>query len=344
MNANVEIPAVVFRKVLPFIRTKDMRNVEKAVKCSPVLYNEYSFHTKKHAKKFVNGPLICPYCLIGGGYFNPWHKLLIAVYGQHAKTWAAAEVALALFRCGPYILVEALSLTGLKQKLVEREAPMIAQATPENRFRRWTQIWAEERTEKKKVDTFLTALKDLEIFHSAADLVTHVETAHHPSGDIWKHSDRPPVRAHEIDQLTSLIMAKEFQNSIITKSPRRNKNYRDAFKTSATHRRKRMGQNRRFLTPPLTPISGLYNDHVQNLHRTMALAYLLEDNLQRANRQHLVINPRYHKLLALRNFLACQIEVFEDIEFEQLPRDNACHFGMITAINIILDTIIKLPY
>lgn len=341
MSSDREIPAVVFRKLLPFIRTKDMRNVEKAVKCSPVLYNEYSFHTKKHSKSFVNAPLICPYCLIGGGYFNPWHKILFAVFGQHEKTWAAAEVALALFKCGPYILVEALSLFGLKQKLVEQDAPVVAQATPENRFRRWTQIWAEEYSQKKKVNTFLTALKDLEVFYSAADLVSHVEAAHTLRGEIWKQSERPPVRAHEHEELTSLIVAKEFVNQVITKSPRRNKNFRDAFKTGATHRRKRIGQQRRFLNPP---VMGLYTDNVQNLHRTLALAYLLEDNLQRANRQHLVIQPRYHKLLALRNFLACQIEVFEDIEFDLLARDNACHFGMITAIQIILDTIIKLPY
>ena len=342
MNSEQEIPAVVFRKLLPYIRTKDMRNVEKAVKASPQLYNEYSFHTKKHAKKtYANAPLICPYCLVGGGYFNAWHKILFAVYGQHEKTWAAAEVALALFRSGPFILVEALSFADLKQQLVERDAPRVAQATPENRFRRWTQIWAEEYSEEKKVGTFLKALKDLEIFHTAADLVDHIETAHTPRGDVWKNSDRPPIRAHEFDELASLIAGKEFRNSIVTKSPRRNRSFRNAFKTGAAHRRKRVGQQRNFLNPPL---HGLYTDNVQNLHRTFALAYLLEDNLQRSTRQHLVIHPRYHKLLALRNFLACQIEVFEDVEFDLLARDNACHFGMIVSIKIILDSIIKMPY
>ena len=345
MNSKQEIPAVVFRKVLPYIRTKDMRNVEKAVKASPQLYNEYSFHTKKHSKKsFVNAPLICPYCLVGGGYFNPWHKILFAVYGQHRRTWAAAEEAVALYRSGPYILVEAVSLTELKQKLVGKDEPMVCQITPENKFRRWTQIWAEEYTQERKVNTLLKAMKDLELFSTAADLVEHIESAHHPSGTIWKNSDRPPIRAHEVEELSSLIMGKEFQNSIVTKSPRRNKSFRNAFKNGAAQRRNRIGRDRNFLESPWTPRDGLYTDNVQNLHRTFALAYLLEDNLQRATRQHLVIDPELHKLLALRAFLACQIEVYEDVEFDLLARDNSCHFGMIAAIKIILDSIIKMPY
>ena len=46
-----ELPAAVFRKILPYVRTKDMPRIEKAVQSSPGLYNEFSYFTKKHCKK-----------------------------------------------------------------------------------------------------------------------------------------------------------------------------------------------------------------------------------------------------------------------------------------------------
>ena len=151
------------------------------------------------------------------------------------------------------------------------------------------------------------------------------------------------IRAFEIDELISLIDAKKYQNSIVVTSPRKNQNFKNAFKAETSIRRRRYGQDRRYLNPPTSFLtSGV--DKVQNLHRTLALAYLLEDKLQRSNRQYMVVPQKYHKLLALRNYLACQQQVYEDLEFGHLSQDNACYFGLINAIKIILDSIFKLPY
>ena len=351
METNQEMPELVFWRLLPFIAQKDMLNVGLAVKASPSLYHQYSLYTKKDSKKdYPKTPLICPYCLIQGNHFNPWHKILNCVFTQHQRTWAAADAGLTLFDSENRTIVESQSLADLKEKLVEPDAPSVVQATPENRYRRWTKIWSEDYPVEKKANRLLIAIKDLQMFNYAFELVEHIESAHHPTGRIWKSLERPiqrlgqsRIRAFEIDELISLIDAKKYQNSIVVTSPRKNQNFKNAFKAETSIRRRRYGQDRRYLNPPTSFLtSGV--DKVQNLHRTLALAYLLEDKLQRSNRQYMIVPQKYHKLLALRNYLACQQQVYEDLEFGHLSQDNACYFGLINAIKIILDSIFKLPY
>ena len=339
---NKEIPSVVFRRLLPFISSRDMKNVEIAVMPSPALYNEYSCYTKKHSRQvYPDSRLICPYCLISGGFFNPWHKMLMAIYRMNPDTWELGQQGVALFRSGPYILVEAETIEGMKARLPKNASSSVLWL-PENRFRRWTQIWAEEKDRNEAANKLLLALRDVNVYNTASQLVTHIETAHHPSGEIWKKTNiREQVRAHELDELTSLIMAKQFVGSIISISPRKNKEFHENLKSRASRRKRRYRENPRFMNPPATT---MYIDRVQNVHRTLALCYLLEDNLQRNTRTHLVIRPKLHKLLALRDYLACQVEVFERIEFDDLPQDNAVHFGIINAIKLILDSILQIPY
>ena len=345
MSEKPEIPALVFRKVLPFIRTRDMSNVEKAVQSSEALYNEFSFHTKKHSKTvYPDSRLICPYCLVSGGLFNPWHRVIMAIYKMAPKVWAQANVGIALYHSGPYILVESETLEDIKERCISRDESNSLQGLPENRFRRWTQIWAEEYDREKSAQKLLIALRDLNIYTSAGELVNHIESAHHPSGSAWKAASSPSVRAHDLDEIVSLIMGKQFQGSIITQSPRKNRNLHNAMKTGASNRKRGHGDSRRYLNPGHDPTPSLYSDKVQNIHMTISLCYQLEDNLQRLPRKHLVIDPKFHKLLALRDFLACQVEVFEKITFDDLTRDTANHFGFINAIKLILDSILQLPY
>ena len=350
MKTNQEMPSVIFRRILPFVSQKDMKNVELAVRASPKLYNEYSFFTKKDSKKSYAGPLICPYCLIGSGFFNIWHKILMCIFGMNQRTWGAASVGVEVFESEHLSIVEAKSFASLKELLVERDAPMVAQGTAENRFRRWTQIWTEEYNCEKKAKRLLVAAKDLVVFNSAYLLVKHIESAHHPTGAIWRSLENPiqrlghvRIRAHELDEISSLITRKEFRGAVVAVSPRKNQNFKNSFKNETAARRRRHGHNQRFLNPP-TSFLTQGNDKTQNLHRTLALAYLLEDKIFHSNKQYLVVPQQYHKLLALRNFLACQIQVYEEVEFGFLSMDNACYFGLINSVKIILDSIIQLPY
>ena len=163
METNQEMPELVFWRLLPFVAQKDMLNVGLAVKASPSLYHQYSLYTKKDSKKdYPKTPLICPYCLIQGNHFNPWHKILNTVFTQHQRTWGTADAGLTLFDSENRTIVESQSLADLKEKLVEPDAPSVVQATPENRYRRWTKIWSEDYPVEKKANRLLIAIKDLQ--------------------------------------------------------------------------------------------------------------------------------------------------------------------------------------
>ena len=345
MSEKPEIPVLAFSKILPFVRTRDMPNVERAVRPSRALSNEYSLHTKKHSTTiYPDSRLICPYCLITGGLFNPWQRVIMAIWTMAPKVWAEASGGIALYHSGPYTLVEPETLEDIKARCIPRDESNSLQSLPENRFLRWIQIWAEEYDREKSAQKLLVALRNLKVFYSASELVSHIESAHHPRGSDWKAASSAPVRAHDLDEIVSLIMAKQFQGSIITQSPRKNKNLHNAMKTGDSRRKRRHGDSREYLNPGHDPTPSLYTDKVQSIHRTLSLCYLLEDNLQRLPRKHLVIDRKFHKLLALRDFLACQVEVFEKITFDDLTRDTANHFGFINSIKLILDSILQLPY
>ena len=144
--------------------------------------------------------------------------------------------------------------------------------------------------------------------------------------------------------LLSLLDAKKYKNSLSVISPRKNRNFHSIFKSEMAIRRRRHGQDRHLLNPPNTFLEH-GRDKVQNYHRTLSLAFLLEDKLQRSNCQYKVVPEKFHKLLALRNFMSCQIEVIENVEFGTLSDDNRSYFGLINGIKMILDSIFpSLPY
>ena len=207
--SNQEMPDLVFWKLLPFISQKDMPNVEKAVRASPNLCHQFSKYTKADSKKiFQKTPLICPFCLIHGKMYNPWHKIIMAIYTHHQKTWAAADCCVDLFDSQNRTIVEFQSLTKLKEKLISRNATRELQGKPENRYRRWTQIWVEDYSIERKANRLLLSIKDLKLFYYANELVAHIEAAHHPTGAIWKSQEslvqrfaHGRIRAYEIDEL-----------------------------------------------------------------------------------------------------------------------------------------------
>ena len=343
MSENKEIPVVIFRRLLPFISTRDMPNVEKAVMASPKLYNEYSFHTRKHSSNCAESRLICPFCLVTGGLFNPWNNILINIWGMDPRIWNLGHRGLALYKSGPFILVEPETLDGITQKSTARKDyfrnQSLASHFHENKFRRYTQIWAEDMDRKEVTKKLLLALRNVEVYDSASELVKHIESAHEIQGRQWKN-ERFPVPAQCLDELTDIIMAKEFMGAVQSIAPRKNKELHDKLRLGASRRKRRQGGSH----PSLNATDTMYTDSVQSIHRSLSLLYWIEDNLQRNPRRYLVTHPRLHKLLALRDFLACQLEVCENITFNQLPRDNATHFGIINAVKLVLDSLLKLPY
>ena len=343
MSENKEIPVVIFRRLLPFISVRDMPNVEKAVMASPKLYNEYSFHTRKHSSTCPESRMICPYCLVTGGLFNPWNNILITIWGMDPRVWELGHRGLALYKSGPYILVEAETLDGITSKSTARKDlfrnQSIASHFNENKFRRYTQMWAEEMDRKDVMKKFLLALRNLKVYDSPFELVSHIEAAHNLRGPQWRKT-RFPVHANNMDEITDFMMAKQFIGSVQAIPPRKNKSLHEELKLGAARRKRRQGGN----PPSLNTTDTINMDSVQSIHRSLSLLYWLEDTLERNPRRHLITQPRLHKLLALRDFLACQMEVCENIAFDQLPRDNATHFGIINAVKLVLDSLLKLPY
>ena len=111
MNTEREIPAIAFRKILPFVGFKDMKNIGEAVKASENLYEEFSFYTKRDSKEvFPEARLICPYCLVAGGFRNPWLRLQHTIFGLDHRVINNASATLTLFRSGPQMLLESQTL------------------------------------------------------------------------------------------------------------------------------------------------------------------------------------------------------------------------------------------
>ena len=354
MNSQREIPAIAFRKVLPFVSVKDIKNIGEAVKASDVLYEEFSFFTKKDAREtFPEARLICPYCLIAGGFMNPWSRLQHAIFGQDHRVINSASATLSLFRSNHQMIVESLSLEQILSRNPSIDPELPVRLDPVNTFLSQLKKWSTEGIENGRSATrILIALSDLKIFTSSKDLIEHVEETHHPTGKNWRKL--PPgyhrrakelknefVRAVEIDELGSLLDNKKFRGLLHHQSPRKNIILKKAISDGIISNRRRFNQNIRFMN---IPIHSNDKDTSVNYHRTLALAYQLEDDINNTNLQFTVIPPRLHKILALRNFLACMCEVYEDIQFTDLNKSDVNRFGMYNAIKIILDHVIKLPY
>ena len=351
-----ELPAVVLRKILPFLGTKDIKNVGIAVEQSPTLYNEFSCFTKKHAREtYPESRLICPYCLIAGGYVNPWQKLRTRIFGNDQRIHHSASESLAMFKLGPKMLIETQNLAQITAPIHRSSAFRPNPADPKMRFRNYMDKRANEGVKNgQTAKEAINALEDLKLFTSAKDLVQHVEDTHDPHGKNWrkiptgskrraKQAKNEFIRAVEIDELGSLLDNKKYRDSIHHQSPRKNVLIKQAIVVGILNNKRRFPQPRTgiFLN---TPLSFADNDLSQNYHRTLALAYLIEDNLNYSNKQFKVLDPKLHKLWALRNFLACMCEVFESCEFIDLDHADVNRFGMYNAIKVILDHVIKLPY
>ena len=349
-----EIPAVVFRKILPFLSHRDMRNVGIAVQASPTLCNEFSFYTKRDSKEvYPEAKLICPYCLIAGGYISPWQRITTAMFGNDNRLRHSAVETLAMFKSGQTMVIESKSLEKIIAP-IKRTGPLRPDLSlPKNRFRNYMDKRSNEGVKNGKTpEAAVLALRDLELFESAKELVHHVEDTHHPNGKNWRKL--PPgmkqrakelknefIRAHEIDELGSLLDNKKYRGLLRHQSPRKNVLLRQAIADGILRNKRPFNRRQWFLNLPL----GLSDkDQGQNYHRTLSLAFLLEDCLNYSNKQFMLIDPKYHKLWALRNFLACMCEVYEAVEFQDLNQDDANRFGMFNAIKIILDHVIKLPY
>ena len=353
-NSEQEIPAVAFRKILPFVGVKDIKNIGEAVKASPQLYEEFSFFTKRDSKEvFPEARLSCPYCLVAGGFRNPWLRLQHTIFGLDHRVINCASATLTVFRSGPQMLVEKQSLEQIKAKHPPIDPELPVMLDPLNKFLSHLEHWSTEGVQNgKSVRRILIALRDIELFKSSKELIQHIEDTHHPSGKNWRKL--PPgylrrakelknefVRAVEVDELGSLLDNKKYRGLLRHQSPRKNVILKKAISDGIISNRRKFGQNRRFMN---IPIHSNDKDVSENYHRTLALAYQLEDDINNSNKQFLVVPPRLHKILAMRNFLACMCEVFEDIEFTDLNQSDLNRFGMYNAIKIILDHVIKLPY
>ena len=354
MNTEREIPAIAFRKILPFVGFKDMKNIGEAVKASENLYEEFSFYTKRDSNEvFPEARLICPYCLVAGGFRNPWLRLQHTIFGLDHRVINSASATVTLFRSGPEMLLESQTLEQIRSQNPSIDSELPVRLDPMNAFLSRLTTWSTEGVENgKSVRCILIALRDLEIFTSSKDLIKHVEDTHHPTGKNWRKL--PPgyllrakelknefVRAEEIDELGSLLDNKKFRGLLRHQSPRKNVILKKAISDGIISNRRRYGQNVRFMN---IPIHSNDKNTSENYHRTLALAYQLEDDINNSNKQFSVIPARLHKILALRNYLACMIEVFEDIQFTDLNKSDMNRLGMYNAVKIVLDHVIKLPY
>ena len=351
----IELPAVAFRKILPYLATEDMKNVGLAVKASPTLYNEFSFYTKVDSRDvYPEAKLICPYCLIAGGYISPWQKLTNAMFGNDIRLRHGASASLQIFKSGPSFILECKNLDQIIAPIKKKDRALrLNPSDPANRFR----VYMDKRSNDgvkngKTVEFALRALKDLDMFESARDLVSHIEDSHHPTGKNWRKL--PPwrkqhakqlknefIRAVEIDELGSLLDNKKYRGQLYHQSPRKNILLRRAICEGIVSNKRPFSRRQFFMNFPLSLSD---TDQGQNYHRTLGLAYLLEDNLKYSNKQFQVIDPKIHKLWAVRNHLACMTEVFQSCEFQTIQQHDVNRFGMYNAIKVIFDHVINLPY
>ena len=347
------LPVTVLRKLLPYIRNADMDNVEEAFKASPALYNEFSYLTKKHSRKiFTAARLICPFCLVKGDALSkqtPWLRIQNAFYNQDYRTRKAArdcvEVTSSLDRYGAWHYnVKSKTLRQIQSAIVVPDGETLVEyLEPENKFRTMTSHWAESGLKKgKTVKILKMAMRDMELFSNAYDLVAHVERTHHPNGHDWRSDSSEPVRAYEIDEISNLIMGKIFQGSLRRKSPRENDDFHETLVTRIINNKRRFDERKRFLNPTSAKYTDVGYTHVYM--RTLALAYQIDDNLQRPTFRHKKVPSDLHKIMALRDYLQCSCEIFEKLKFKEIAIYDASKFGMLNAIRRILDAVVKQPY
>ena len=356
MSYNPELPPLpvtVLRKLLPHIRNADMDNVEEAFKASPALYNEFSYLTKKHSRKrFAAGRFICPFCLVKGNFWTnqtPWLRIQNAFYNQDYLTRKSArdcvEVKGVLDQYGSWhYKVKSQTLRDIQSAIVVPDGETLVEyLQPENKFRTMTSHWAESGLKNgKTVKILRMAMRDMELFSNVYDLVAHVERTHHPNGHDWRSDLHEPVRAYEIDEISNLIMGKIFRGSLRRKSPRENDDFHQTLVTRIINNKRRFDERKRFLNPTSAKYTDVGYTHVYM--RTLALAYQIDDNLQRPTFKYKKVPPHLHKIMALRDYLQCSCEIFEKIKYKEIALYDASKFGMLNAIRLICDAVVKKPY
>ena len=361
MTNQPELPTVVLRKLLPYVRNADMPNLEEALKPSPALYNEFSYFTKKHCKtNFPEGKFICPFCLVKGDRETPWSKIQNIFYDQDFRTRKAATdcIEINTVEEGPFgrfhLRVKSKSLRDIQSRIVVPDADTFDDwLAPENKFRSKTSYWTETGLIKGRTEKVVSiALKDMELFHNAQDLVCHVDQFHHPNGLHWRMKMRPgvgmwpdnekPVRAYELDEINSLIMGKMFLGAIRRKSPRENTDFQETIITRISKNKRRHDGRKRYMNP----VAAKYTDigYTHSYMRTLALAYQIDDNLQRSTRKFTKVPERLHKIMALRDYVHCSCEIYEKTKFVDLAWYDQSKFGMLNAIRLILNAVIKQDY
>ena len=358
MDNKPELPVVVLRKLLPHIRNADMANVEEAFKASPALYNEFSYLTKKHCKKtYPEGKFICPFCLVRGDNGTPWFKIQNSFYNQDYRTRKAAKESIDVeeVRHNGWLHYKIRSKTRreIQSKIVVADAETLDEwLAPENKFRMNTSYWMEKGLKIGRTQQVLNIImRDMELFHNAHDLVEHVERTHHPNGHHWRRrmidgmlwmDSHKPVRAYELDEISNLIMGKMFNGSLRRKSPRENRSFQETIITKISRNKRRFDGRKRYMDPRLARYTDIGYTHTYM--RTLALAYQIDDNLQRATHKHRLVPEDLHKIMALRDYLNCSCEIYENIKFVDLACYDYSKFGMLNAIRMILDAVIKHPY
>ena len=173
-----ELPVTVLRNLLPYIRTADMDNVEKALRPSPQLYNEFSYLTKRHSKKrFTEARLICPFCLVKGNRNanqTPWVKIQNAFYHQDDRTKNAARDCVELGGAHEedgswHYRVKSKTLRDIQSRIiVAGPETFVEYGLPDNRFRTMTSYWTETGLKKgKTVKRLSMAMRDMTLFSNA---------------------------------------------------------------------------------------------------------------------------------------------------------------------------------
>ena len=348
-----ELPVTVLRRLLPHIRNADMDNVEEAFKASPALYNELSYLTKKHSRRrFAETRLICPFCLVKGNYFTkqtPWLRIQNAFYNQDYRTRKAARDCVSvkgvLNQDGSWhYKVASKTLREIQSGIVVPDGETLVEyLEPENKFRTMTSHWAESGLKKgKTVKILRMAMRKMELFGDAYGLVEHIEKHHHPNGHGWRSDNDEPVRAYEIDEISNLIMSKIFQGSLRRRTPRQNKDFHEMLVTRIINNKRRYDERKRFLNPTSAKYTDVGYTHVYM--RTLATAYMVDDNLQRPTFRHKKVPAYLHKILALRDYLQCSCEIYEKLDFQELAVYDASKFGMMNAIRQICNAVVKQPY
>ena len=341
----MEIPAVAFRKILNFVGTNDMPNIHEAVMISPTLINEFNHHTKRYTRDFTDANLLCPYCLVADGSSSPWRRVQDLLFEHNHWTQKEASASLEMWRNETHKFIKSHDILGIQTKLNGLGGVRVNNAARSN-FLSLVNYWSTTGLANGKIRSILNlALKNMETFDSVKSLFNHIENTHHPKGCGWLKS-RTPLRAYEFDSLSDLIMAKTIP-TLGVPSAKDNIPLLKAFREGIVRNKLKRSREESIILR-ISTCENLFDyrdtGHVQDYHRTLALSFQFEDNLVWPTIKHKILPRRLHKILALRDYLHCKCEVFENINYRELTPVTVTRFGMYNAVRIILNEILKLPY